>query len=417
MFQIKYLGSIEGRFSNPDMDAFLETLKNQLSKGTLPQLGIAQEREDLASLETLSKAWRERFEEILILGTGGSSLGAQTLLALRQYPFANLQGLRLHCLDNVDPHTFDTLLETIDFKRTGVIAISKSGTTAETLCQFLVILEFLQSRGLSLKEHALILTEEKTSPMTKLSETFGIPMLPHHQGIGGRFSVLSNVGLLPACLGGLDIRAVRQGAENYLRDILDGKADGPLRGARMAFALNEIDGVTQMVMMPYIDRLNIFSFWYRQLWAESLGKAGKGTTPLNALGTVDQHSQVQLYLGGPRDKCYTFFTLKTEGKGPCVDGGLARRCGFEELANRTMGDLMAAEQEATIQTFARHGLPVRVFELEKLDEETMGALFMHFMIETIATAALMRIDPFDQPAVEEGKQLTRALLVQRGRLA
>lgn len=417
MFNVHLLGALKDFSSSSEEDALRRDLDLHVREGALPQLTIAREDEDLKEIDSFSEIWRDRFEDILILGTGGSSLGAQTLLALKQYPFAKEKGPRIHCLDNVDPHTFDALIEAADFRKTGILAVSKSGTTAETLCQFLVLLGALEKHGVSLRDHALVLTEEKPSPLKKLSDELGIPFLPHHKEIGGRFSVLSNVGLLPAALGGLDAAAVRQGASAYLSDVLEGRREDPFAGACAAHILHRDQGVTQMVMMPYADRLNLFSFWYRQLWAESLGKDGKGTTPINALGTVDQHSQVQLYLGGPRDKAYTFLTLNSAGQGPKVGGRTAQQSGMSELADRTMGDLITAEQNATIQTFSNHDLPVRVFELQTLNEKTMGGLFMHFMIETIATAALMKINPFDQPAVEEGKKLTRRILDQMERVA
>ena len=164
---------------------------------------------------------------------------------------------------------------------------------------------------------------------------------------------------------------------------------------------------TEAVLMPYADALAPFGSWFRQLWAESLGKGGSGTTPITALGAVDQHSQLQLYLDGPPDKFYTLILLDRDGTGEWVDPRTAgdRELGY--LAGRTMGDLFAAEQEATVETLARHARPVRVLRLTRLDERAMGALFMHFMLETIIAAELAGVDPFDQPAVEEGKRLAR----------
>jgi glucose-6-phosphate isomerase len=164
------------------------------------------------------------------------------------------------------------------------------------------------------------------------------------------------------------------------------------------------------VLMPYVDRLAHFGQWYRQLWAESLGKGGNGTTPVRAMGPVDQHSQLQLYLDGPRDKMFTLIQLKVAGQGPRVDPTLAEDPALYYLADRTMGDLVEAEQRATAETLARNGRPVRIFRLERLDESVLGALMMHFMIETVIASNLVGVDPFNQPAVEEGKVLTRDYL-------
>jgi glucose-6-phosphate isomerase len=162
--------------------------------------------------------------------------------------------------------------------------------------------------------------------------------------------------------------------------------------------------------MAYCDRLERFTHWYVQLWAESLGKDGKGTTPLAALGPVDQHSQVQLFIAGPRDKLFTVVTVDAAGEGPCMDRELAKLAGEPEFAGKTIGDLMAAEGRATAETLAKNGCPVRTIHVPRLDETSLGELMMHFMLETIIAAHLMGIDAFDQPAVEEGKVLAKKYL-------
>jgi glucose-6-phosphate isomerase len=166
------------------------------------------------------------------------------------------------------------------------------------------------------------------------------------------------------------------------------------------------------VLMAYADRLERFSRWYVQLWAESLGKAGRGTTPLGALGPVDQHSQLQLFIAGPRDKLFTVITVGTKGRGPRIDPDLAKRAGEPDLGGRTMGDLVAAQGRATAETLARNGCPVRTMHIETLDETSLGALMMHFMLETMIAAHLIGVDAFDQPAVEEGKVLAKRYLSQ-----
>ena len=164
--------------------------------------------------------------------------------------------------------------------------------------------------------------------------------------------------------------------------------------------------------MAYADRLERFTHWYVQLWAESLGKNGKGNTPLAALGPVDQHSQVQLFIGGPRDKLFTVVTVAGAGSGPRIDGELAKLAGEPSFGGKTIGDLVAAEGRATAETLVRNGCPVRTLHLAKLDEAGLGELLMHFMLETIIAAHLLGVDAFDQPAVEEGKVLTKKYLTQ-----
>jgi glucose-6-phosphate isomerase len=252
----------------------------------------------------------------------------------------------------------------------------------------------------------------KRNGLRDLLGKYRVPVVDHHTGVGGRFSALTNVGLLPAALLGLDIAAVREGAGLALAPVLAKKkaADVP---AALGAALNvslAAAGKNISVLMAYADRLERLTHWYVQLWSESLGKNGKGTTPVAALGPVDQHSQVQLYLGGPRDKLFTVITVASAGQGPRMDGELAKLAGEPDFAGKTIGDLVAAEGRATAETLAKNGCPVRTIHLARLDEESLGELLMHFMLETIIAAYLLGVDAFDQPAVEEGKVLTKKYL-------
>jgi glucose-6-phosphate isomerase len=183
----------------------------------------------------------------------------------------------------------------------------------------------------------------------------------------------------------------------------------PAMGAALQVALQRL-GLAQSVLLSYGEAFRSFALWYRQMWAESLGKQGQGTTPIDALGPVDQHSQLQLYLQGPLDKFFTILTVGQAGRGPTVDASLAEDLGLDYMAGRTIGDLVGAMQSATADTLVKHGRPVRRLSAERLDERTLGALFMHFMLETLFAADLMGVDPFGQPAVEESKILARQYL-------
>jgi glucose-6-phosphate isomerase len=223
--------------------------------------------------------------------------------------------------------------------------------------------------------------------------------------------VLTNVGLLPAALLGLDIAAIRAGAARALAPVLEGKPASAVPaafGAALAVALAAQKPIA--VLMAYADRLERFTRWYVQLWAESLGKDGKGTTPLGALGPVDQHSQLQLFIAGPRDKLFTVLTVATAGLGPRIESDLAQACGEPGFAGKTIGDLVAAQGRATAETLAKNGCPVRTIHLDRLDEESLGELLMQFMLETMIAAHLLGVDAFDQPAVEEGKVLAKQYL-------
>jgi glucose-6-phosphate isomerase len=324
-------------------------------------------------------------------------------------------------MDNLDPGTFATLLERMPLATTRFVSISKSGGTGETLMQTIAVLTALQQAGLAarLPELVLGLTEpvkgNKRNGLRDLLGRYGIPMLDHDPGVGGRYSVLTNVGLLPAALAGLDFAAVRAGAAAALDPVLAGKpaAEVPAAvGAALAVALAAGKHKGVSVLMAYADRLERFTRWYVQLWAESLGKHGKGTTPLAALGPVDQHSQLQLFIAGPRDKLFTILTVACAGRGPRIDAELARLAGEPDLGGKTIGDLVAAQGRATAETLAKNGCPVRTIHVERLDERALGALTMHFMLETIIAAHLIGVDAFDQPAVEEGKVLAKRYLAE-----
>jgi len=378
--------------------------------GTAPFLALPAKRDDLKALKRLAAEFR-RFKDVIVLGTGGSSLGGQTLAALAK----PRQGPRLHFMDNIDPASFKDLFGTLKPAKTGLIAISKSGGTAETLTQFFACLDWLGSAN---AKRAVVITEPGRNPLRRLAASRKLRALDHDPGLGGRFSVLSNVGLLPALIAGLDAAAFREGAAEALAQAFvanDARLSPPALGAAVSVALAERRGIAATVMMPYADRLAPFGLWFRQLWAESLGKDGKGTTPIRALGTVDQHSQLQLYLGGPSDKMFTLIMLAQAGQGPSLPMSLSTNKELSYLAGKRMGDLLEAEQRATAATLIRNGRPTRIFNLARLDEKSLGALLMHFMLETVIAADLLGVNAFDQPAVEEGKRLARQHLGEIGR--
>jgi glucose-6-phosphate isomerase len=399
--------------------AVLEAAKRD---DALPLLNLPERRDDLERLTPIARAWRERFDDVVVLGIGGSSLGAKTLVALADRGFGPAPGKerggapRLHIMDNVDPVTLADLEAATDPTRTGLIAISKSGSTAETLLQFLVLLPRVRDAlgRDTVGKAVIVITEPSDNPLRRIATRLGATVLDHDPKIGGRYSALSLVGLLPALIAGLDAGAVRRGAVGVWRSLVQSRSESPPAiGAALAIAAARA-GFSQTVLMPYADRLGWFGFWYRQLWAESLGKHGHGTTPIRALGTVDQHSQLQLYLAGPRDKLFTLITAPTTGVGRVVEPALVDDPALGYLAGRSLGDLLDAEARATYETLARNRRPTRLIALERLDEEALGALFMHFMLETMLAAHLIGVDPFDQPAVEEGKVLARQYLAGEG---
>lgn len=394
-----------------DAPAALDWLRSAYDQGSLPLLHLPERRDDLDVIKPVVERLRRDFDHVLVLGTGGSSLGGKTLAALADRGFGPRKGApRLHFLDNVDPVTYADFFEAVEGSRVGVVAISKSGSTAETLTQLLTVLPRLKGDA---GKNLVVITEPSANPLRQLAERLGAEILEHDPKVGGRYSVLSIVGLLPAMVAGLDAYAIRAGAWDVLKPALDdrdGKSD-PLVGAALNVAAAN-EGVTTTVMMPYVDRLAEFGLWFRQLWAESLGKDGKGTTPVRAMGTVDQHSQVQLYLAGPADKFFTVITEPSKGIGDKLNladfGGDER---LKYLDGHSMGDLLDAEARATYETLLANKRPSRLIAARgSIDERTIGALLMQFMLETTLAAQLMKVDAFDQPAVEEGKILARKYL-------
>src|SRR6185312_16141625 len=293
----------------------LEKLKRMRDDGSLPLLRLPGRKDDIAQLRRVLKTFRA---------------------APRQ-----------KFLDNIDPATFEALFAAIDPARTGVVAISKSGGTAETMTQFAICVEWLRAKldPDAVGRHTIAITEPRDNPLRLLAGKLTTPTLDHDPGIGGRYSVLSNVGLLPAMLAGLDVAALRAGAGETLDAALSAgtpRESGPALGAAISVALAEQHNIGTTVILPYVDRLAHFGLWFRQLWAESLGKDGKGTTPIRAMGTVDQHSQLQLYLAGPADKMFTLVMGEPAGGGGAVTPDLGSDPELAYLAGRRMGDLLDA---------------------------------------------------------------------------
>jgi glucose-6-phosphate isomerase len=405
----------------------LDWLNARHADGGLPLLRLPGTTGDLDGIREIARRIANGATDVVILGTGGSSLGGQALLQLAGHavPGAGQPNgrPRLHFMDNLDPQSFGELLASLPLATARFIAISKSGGTGETLMQTASVIAALQKAGLTARipELMLGLSEPvragRPNGLRSLLAPFNVPTIEHDTGVGGRFSVLTNVGLLPAAIAGLDIAKIRAGALTALQPVLDGQAPDQVPaavGAALSIALAEISGKSITVLMAYADRLGLFSRWYVQLWAESLGKDGKGTTPIAAIGPVDQHSQLQLFIAGPPDKMFTVITTSVAGTGPKISPDLAQLCGEPDFAGKAIGDLVAVQGRATAETLAKNGRPVRTIHIPKLDEAALGALLMHFMLETIIAARLIGIDAFDQPAVEEGKILAKQYLAGRG---
>lgn len=377
---------------------------------------LPQKTDDLASCKMAAMFLRDGTTDIVFLGTGGSSLGAQAIMQLAGYRVPGCEpniGARLHFFDNLDASTLAEAFSSMPLATTKALVVSKSGSTPETIVQTLCLLAAFEKAGLSPANHMVALTEPgdpQRNPLLKLARIHRLMLLDHDPHVGGRFSALSNVGLLPALIAGLDGLAIRKGAGDVMQSVLASDTASPVIGAAVCVALQETRGMNVSVMMPYSDRLRLFSNWYAQLWAESLGKNGLGSQPVAAAGPVDQHSQMQLFIDGPEGRLVNLIFPATKSQGHRLPDSLASDLMLGYLAGRTVGDVTASQQNAAVEVLVRNGRPVRVFAVDRVDERTLGALMMHFMLETILAGFMMNIDPFDQPAVEQGKILTRDYL-------
>jgi glucose-6-phosphate isomerase len=410
-----------GRWLDP-LAAAIAALQDDYRTRRLPHLRVIEETADVAAAEAALAKLSAGADCIVFFGIGGSSLGGQTLAQLGGW---NIPGMateaqrrrpRTRFYDNLDGVTLQAALASFDLADTRFVITSKSGGTPETLVQALAALAAVKSAGLAKRMPELFLgITEPAIPGTAnglrtLLEAHGIPVLDHHPGIGGRYSVFTNVGLLPAMARGLDASAIRAGARDVVAALMATKSPGdfaPALGAAVAIGMARERGIRAQVMMPYADRLGRLGHWFAQLWAESLGKNGQGTAPISALGPVDQHSQLQLFMDGPREYLITVVRAPSAGLGPRIPPELAAVAGLDYLSGRTAGDLVAAQAVAVPEALLRAGRPVRTFDLARLDERSVGSLMMHFVLETILAARLMGVDPFDQPAVELAKVITR----------
>ena len=394
----------------------LETIKSEYDAGTHPLWRYPERTDDLAEMRHIADML-QTYDDVVILGTGGSSLGAQALQLLAK----NNQGAkRLHIVANVDPYVFHQKMAHLDFVRTGFLVISKSGETTETIMQFLTLLPQIKQQIApdAIKRHIVFITEQSDNSMRQLASRFDCAVLPHDPHLGGRYSVLSNVGMLPAMILGLPAEKLRAGAHQVIQAML---AERDLEnlpfvvGAALNLAMMA-SGVSNTVMLAYSDRLGSLARWHRQLWAESIGKDGHGTTPIYAMGPVDQHSQLQLWLGGPQDKLFNVLThphgshMDNENM-PMADTEVETIPALGYMQGRTLADLMDMSRRATTDTLVAHGCPVRQMIMHRPELDNMGAVMMHFMLETVLVAHVLGINPYDQPAVEDGKMRLKDYMI------
>ena len=381
-------------------------------------------------LDTAAKI-RKKFKYFVVLGIGGSALGpimvfnALKHLHYNELPDEKRNGPKFYVEDNVDPVRMQALLDVIEPEKTCFNVISKSGATSETMTQYLIIADILKKKGLNIPEHLVFTTDANRGNLIKIDQSFGgkIKKYVLPDGVGGRFSEMCPVGLLPAAVLGIDIKEMLAGAA-----YMDELCSKPEIGENPALACAVLQYITMKqgknihVMMPYSDNLKLMADWYCQLWAESLGKAvdydgnvvNAGNTPVKSLGVTDQHSQVQLYIEGPFDKVITFISVE---KYAC-EMPIAHGCedipdvGF--LGGHTMQELIQAENKATAYALMRAGRMNYTIKMPEVSAFTLGQLMFMLELQTAYAGALLNIDTFNQPGVENGKKATFALLGKKG---
>ncbi|HET8635010.1 MAG TPA: glucose-6-phosphate isomerase [Gemmatimonadales bacterium] len=421
------LADLQKRFSRIQSE-----LRARRKEGDFGFYDLVHQEQAVREILSFAEGMGQAHDHVLVLGIGGSALGTKALLnALKKPSWNELDDdgreffPRLTVLENVDPVTVRATLDRIDPRRVLVNVVSKSGGTAETMAQYLIVRQWLESAlGAAAVRHLVFTTDPEKGALREIARNDGIPALPVPPGVGGRFSVLSPVGLLPAALVGIDVEGLLRGAGRALEraepdDLL---ANAPALYAALLWAADTWHGARVQVVMPYADRLREFAEWYRQLWAESLGKRldrrgeliNTGPTPVGAVGATDQHSQVQLFMEGPYDKAITFVDVADHGADVTIPAREDQPGELAYLGGHSLQELLRAELEATSSALARMGRMNMTLRLPSLDAESFGELLMFFQVACGYAGLWYGIDPFDQPGVELGKRLTYTAMGRPG---
>ena len=409
-----------------------QAMKDKRKAGKMDFRDLPYNQKDIVKdlIDTANKI-KDRFDAFVVLGIGGSALGpiaVQQALNHMHYNELSKEDRggypRLYVVDNVDPERMDALFDVIDIEKTAFNVITKSGSTSETMSQFLIIQYMLKTKlGDKYQDHIIATTDAENGNLIKIAKQEGFKTFFIPRGVGGRFSELTPVGLLPAAVCGIDIEELLAGAA--YADELSSVDNVYENMAYMAATLQYLAmkaGKNISVMMPYADSLKYMADWYAQLWAESLGKRydleGKevfvGQTPVKALGVTDQHSQVQLYTEGPFDKVVTFLGVGEYRKTIEIARGYEDIPAVSFLGGHTLNELIHAEQAATEYALLKAKRLIRTITLPVVNAFTIGQLLYLLEVETAFAGELLNIDAFDQPGVEEGKNATYALLGRPG---
>ncbi len=417
----------------PIASRYAKELKEERSQGKLQFLDLPYGKNTLTEILEAAQSFRGKFRNLVVVGIGGSALGNTAIHTALNHPFYNTLGSkeragcpRIYVLDNVDPDRFAGLMDVVKPEETLYNFITKSGSTVETMSQFLIITNLLREKlGKDYQRHVVATTDSEKGVLREITRNEGFKSFAIPAGVGGRYSVLTPVGLFSAAMSGVDVAALLDGAaimDEACRS--DALWENPaLMGAALHFLSHTRKGKNILVMMPYSHALGGAAEWFCQLWAESLGKKTSldqktvhaGSTPVKAVGVVDQHSQIQLYMEGPYDKVITFCEVKRFHKtvsimpeSKDVSGELAY------LKGRTLNDLMKAEFEGTRLALTEQNRPNCTVSLDELSASTLGQFFYFYELQTAYTGKFYNVNAFDQPGVEAGKINAFAMLGKKG---
>lgn len=405
-------GLTDKDFNNIDTQKIHDMILNK----KCPELAFLDlPEQDTTAIKEIGEYARQ-FDNFILLGIGGSALGPRSIVESLS-PLHNFHKKpRVFIYDNVDPMTLKSILEITDLKKTFINVISKSGSTAETAVSFMILWQKLKDLGLPPDKHMVITTDPEKGNLRKIVKDYNLKSLPIHPGVVGRYSVLSPVGLLTAEVIGIDSGELLRGAKDIGRRCMgsDMWENPALLISSALYLLQNLKKRNITVMLPYSDRLKSFSEWFCQQWAESLGKEGKGLTPYPSIGTTDQHSQLQSWMEGPENYMVIFISVEDYGTDIEIPHVFEDIEGLSYLSGHTLSELMKIEQEATEIALAKNGKPSISISLPKIDAYYLGQLFHFFSITTSMTGFLYNVNPFNQPGVEEGKDLTYGMMGKKG---
>jgi glucose-6-phosphate isomerase len=418
-FDYQNLMEVEGGLQNGELDELEPRLREAADEllgdppgfMRLPKTGEYAE----ASARMAEEIRTSGATDFIHAGIGGSALGPMALHKALNHPYYDAlpggarRGPRLHFAENTDPAALQAILDVADPDSTWINVVTKSGSTAETMANFLVIRGVLIDAlgDFGFQERTIATTDPEEGFLKQIADREDLEVLPIPPDVGGRFSVLTPVGLLPAAVTGLEVDALLAGAAQCVDEVNEQGAGHPaVAGAAMHYLMDTARGRNVRVMMTYADALERLAAWFVQLWAESLGKDGKGSTPHGAVGTTDQHSQVQLYMQGPQDKVIEIVEVENHPRDLEIPEAYEELEGVGYLGGHTMAELLNVECDATRRALTEAGRPNCTIRLSELNEANLGYLFQALEVQTAIAGALYSVNAFDQPGVEAGKQIT-----------